>query len=256
MAAFHFARLAGFDRPLTTSEGAAARLLDCCRWLIVFGLLAVLVYMVVDAWCVQRMERATCDTGRKLMAAQMDQLRRGEIHCLCQPAPELMDELLADAACADNVHEVYLGGDVSDERLGRLRDLPHLSSVIFIMAVNTDALLARLQGMTTIEQLTLQHSRISQSGIETIRCFPHLKSLCLPVGSATNDDLQAIANHPSIETLVLSRIDVDARLTPILQSLPRLRSVTIEDPASGAEELEESLRQALPNCQCEVTWTR
>ena len=41
-----------------TSRGTAARLLACCRWLIVFGFLAVLVYIAVDAWCVRRMERS------------------------------------------------------------------------------------------------------------------------------------------------------------------------------------------------------
>ena len=190
------------------------------------------------------------------MTAQMDQLRHGEIHCLCQPDPELMADLLADAACAENVHDVYLGGDVSDERLGLLRHLPHLSCIVLITAEDPDTLLERLQGMTTIEQLTLDHSTLLRGGMETIRSFSHLKSLCLPIGSATDGNLQAIANHPSIETLVLSRIEVDASLKTILETLPRLRSVTIEDPAPGAEDAEESLRQTLLNCQIEVTGTR
>jgi hypothetical protein len=239
-----------------TSEGTAERLTACCCWLTVCGFLAVLVYMVVDTRCVQRMERATCETGRRLMTAQMDQLRRGEIHCLCQPDPALMEELVADAACAENVHEVYVGGDVSDERLGRLRDLPHLSCIVFIMAVNPDALLERLQGMTTIEQVTLAQSTIARRGVEAIRSFPQLKSLCLAMQPAAEGDLQPMANHPSIETLVLSRVEVDAHLKTILESLPRLRSVVIEDPASGDAALEESLRQVLPDCQCKVTWTR
>jgi hypothetical protein len=213
-------------------------------------------YVVIDGWCLQSVARDTIDEGRRLLRVQMDQLTRGEVNCLCQPDPALLDELLADAACAGRVRDVYLSGNVADERFGRLRELPQLSCIVLIMAENAGELLTRLQGMTTIEQVTLAHSTLDRRGLETLRSFPRLKSLSLPIGWDGEKDLEVISNHPAIETLVLSHTVVDSDLVAVLQSLPRLRSVTIEDPAAGETEIDPLLRAALPNCECKVVGTR
>lgn len=237
-------------------ETTLVRLVTCCGWLMVSSLVAVIAYVIIDGWSLQSVARDTIDEGRRLLRVQMDQLTRGEINCMCQPDPALLDELLADAACAGRVRDIYLSGNVADERFGRLRELPQLSCIVLIMAENADELLVRLQGMATIEQVTLAYSTLDRRGLETLRSFQSLRSLSLPIGRDEVKDLAVISNHPSIETLVLSHTVVDSNLVAILQSLPRLRSVTIEDPAEGETEIEPLLRAALPNCECEVVTTR
>jgi hypothetical protein len=186
------------------------------------------------------------------MMEQMAQIRQGEISCLVQPDPRFINELLADTTCAVKIRELYLGGDLSDERLGRLRELPNLKCIVLLFTDNPDSFLERLQGMTTVEELTLEHSFASHRGIKIIGSFPKLKSLCLQAATGAIGDLDGIKNHPSIENLVLTRIECDERVLPVLKSLPRLRSVTIEDVEKSAEGFEQSLRSALPNCQCSV----
>ncbi len=61
-----------------------------------------------------------------------------------------------------------------------------------------------------------------------------------------------LKKHGSIENLVVTRLGCEPRLLPILQSLPRLRRVTIEDAENDAESFEKSLQDALPGCQCSV----
>lgn len=145
-----------------------------------------------------------------------------------------------------------MGGDLADERFGRLRELPNLKCIVLLFAANADTFLERLRGLTTIEVITLERTGLSRRGIELVNEFPKLKSLCLPLSRNEVDSLQGIENHPSIENLILTRTECDDRLLPLLQSLPRLRSVTIEDVEKDAKSFEESLRKALPNCRCSV----
>jgi hypothetical protein len=110
-----------------------------------------------------------------MLVEQMEELRRGRINCLVQPDPRFIDELLADAACAAKIRDLYLGADVSDPRLGRLRDLPNLKSVVLLSAIAPDEFLKKLRGSTTIEDLSLVFCRPSPQGVEHIRKLPKLK---------------------------------------------------------------------------------
>lgn len=233
-------------------EDAAARAASCVGWLALFGLLGIFATALVTVLCSHWGDQDNARRSRALMAEQMEQIRQGKIHCLVQPAPDCVGELLADASCAANIREVYLGGDVSDERLGRLRELPNLRCVVLLFAENLDILLERLQGLATLEELTLEGTWPSRRGIEFINSFPKLKSLCLPVVGHEVASLEGIKSHPSLENLVLGRIGCDDRVLPLLRSLPRLRSVTIEDAERDEKAFEELLRKTLPNCQCSV----
>ena len=92
---------------------------------------------------------------------------------------------------------------------------------------------------------------VSRDGLDAIAGLPNLKSLALPVSSLKSTDLQVLKNHPALEHIFLTRAEPNNNLFPILQSLPRLRSVTIhcEEDCKNYEQL---LRDALPNCECTV----
>ena len=182
------------------------------------------------------------------MTQQMEQLKRREINCLVQPAPKFIDDLLADPACAANIRDLYLGDDFSDSRLARLRELPNLKCIVFLFADNADAFLEHLRGTATIEELTFDRSLVASRGIEALASLPNLKSLALPLYRPKSGDMEGLKNHPAIEKLHLWVADLDESLIPVLQTLPRLRRVTIDTARSSADakSYEESLRKASP----------
>jgi hypothetical protein len=233
-------------------EETDAKASSCLGWLVLFGLLGALATALLAAVLAAWSDRESQRRSDVLMMAQIEQLRRGEIHCLVQPDPGFINKLLADANCAANIDELYLGGDVSDERLGRLRELPNLKCVVLLFADNPDLFLERLQGMTTVEELILDHTWPLRCGVEFIGSLPNLKSLSLPVAKDKISDLDGVKNHGSIENLTLSRVGADSRLLPFLRSLPRLGNLTIEDAERDDKSFEKSLRESLPNCRCSV----
>jgi hypothetical protein len=173
------------DQEQTDSVSIA---ISCLAWLCLFGLVGYLVLtvllMVVRNWCDDEGLR----NGRALLREQMEELKRGNIDCLVQPDPRLVDELLADVACTSKIREICLGGDVSDPRLERLRELPNLRSVMLLSANTPDKFLEELRGLTTIEELSLVWCSPSRRGIEHIGNLPNLKRFGLCVGRFDPND--------------------------------------------------------------------
>ncbi|MCX5682077.1 MAG: hypothetical protein NT049_00095 [Planctomycetota bacterium] len=122
----------------------------------------------------------------------MEELKRGNIDCLVQPDPRFVDELLADAACALKIRALYLGADVSDPRLGRLRELSNLKSVVLLSANDPDEFLEKLRGLTTIEELSLVFCSPSRHGIEHIGSLPNLKKFGLCMGRMDPGDWELL----------------------------------------------------------------
>jgi hypothetical protein len=174
------------DRELVRSD------VSCFAWVCVFVLVGCislsLSLMALRYWCTEKEEKAT----RGLLAEQMKELKRGDVDCLVQPDPRFVDELLADMACASKVRTLYLGTDVSDPRLGRLRELPNLRSVVLLAADEPDEFLKTLRGSTTIEELTLVFCSPSRQGIEYITSLPNLKKFGLCIGRMDANDWEAL----------------------------------------------------------------
>jgi hypothetical protein len=111
---------------------------------------------------------------------------------LVQPDPRFVDELLAAAACTSKIRHLYLGGDVSDPRLARLRELPNLKSVVLLSANDPDKFLEELRGLTTIKELSLVWCSPSRQGIEHIGSLPNLKRFGLCVGHFDAGDWESL----------------------------------------------------------------
>ena len=226
------------------------------RWTALFGmvgiLLTMLVHRVVVDWC----ERAAPRQVHAWMLDQADQLRRGEIVCLVNPDPAFVEELLADKTCAANVRELYLGGDLSDKRLGRLRELPHLERIVFLFAFNQEALLKSLDGMATVRSLTFEHTWLSHDDVNHIGMLPNLKSLAFDQYHLTPADLAGLRRHPSLERLSIYRASTGRNMISLFQSMPRLRVLSLGvcdyDNDSSLKAFQYLLRIALPRCKCIV----
>jgi hypothetical protein len=167
------------DQKLT---GGVSIAVSCLAWLCFFGLVGYLVLTVLLMVVHQWWDDEGLRNGHALLMEQMEELRRGNVDCLVQPDPRFVDELLADAACVSKIRDLYLGGDVTDPRLGRLRELPNLKSVVLLSANDPDTFLKELRGSTTIEKLSLVWCSPSHHGIEDVGSLPNLKKFGLCVG--------------------------------------------------------------------------
>jgi hypothetical protein len=203
-------------------------------WMFLFGTLGILttagLQHLVAAWC----ERDEFRKSHGWMMDQMQQLRQGETNCLVDPAPRFIEELLADAASAAAVRDVYLGGDLSDPRLGRLREFPNLKCVVFLFAEHHNAFLQLMHGAAAIEELSFDCTRLVRADVDQIASFPHLKSLGIghatPFGNQAAlhaSDLDGLRGHPSLERLRLDAFPDGKGIDAVLQSIPRLREPSI-----------------------------
>jgi hypothetical protein len=164
--------------------------------LSVFGLVGALIgFLVLNAFLAVAHQRCGADGLRKthtLLADQMTKLRSGKTDCLVQPDPRFVEELLADRACSAKIRELCLGADVADPRLGRLRELPNLKSVVLLSARDPDKFLERLRGSATIEDVSLVYCRPSPHSTEHLRSLPKLRRFGLCVNHFDSADWDAI----------------------------------------------------------------
>ena len=89
---------------------------------------------------------------------------------------------------------------------------------------------------------------------DAIRKLPQLVTLCLSTYGIQASDLAPLRGHPGIEHLVVHRLQPDAGLALLLQSMPRLRDVKIELCGESKMPLDVTaeLKKALPQCQVTV----
>ena len=175
------------------------------RWMLLFGGLGILatvgLQFLAFAWCDRDESRKSHDW----MKDQMQRLRQGEINCLVDPDPRSLEELLADAAAAAAVRDVYLGGDLSDPRLAGLRELPNLKCIVFIFADHHKEFLQRMHGAAAIEELSFDCTPLERADVESDRQLSPLESaghrlrlaLDEPAGSALRQRF-GCAPRPSV----------------------------------------------------------
>ncbi len=189
--------------------------------------------------------------ARMRLAEQLALIRESQRDFLIYPEPCSVEGLLIDEDCRGRIREIYLAENLSDARLGGLRELPNLRTIVFLFANNADAFLANLRRKESVEWLSFDHSPVSRRGVESLATLPKLKTLCI---SASAADLVPLHNHPTLESFfVFARTEPD-RLIPILKTMPRLRSVTVQTleewPMIG--RLADRLKSELPNCESKV----
>ena len=234
-------------------EAAANKTASCLGWLMLYGVIGIVLMVVVSSLSKKCGVKEELRRSRALMTEQIERIKRGEINCLVQPDPRFIDDLMADTVCTENIRDLYLGGDLSDQRLARLLELPNLKCIIVLFGDKPNVLFDHLKGNAKIEEITIDRTHLTRKTVDCIGSLLNLKSLCFPVEGLNPDDLHGIANHPAIEKLYLGRAESDDGLLPILQSLPRLESVTIQIlDERNPEQFRKALLDALPDCKCQV----
>ena len=247
------------------------------RWMLtLFGivaLLAVLALYWLPHWIETSVRNAREDWTRQQMAG----VEIGTSTSIMDPAPEMVETLASNSECADRLTQVTLGEmtgpRIGDNRFRGLKRLPHLRVLHIEYTGNTDALLANLDGMVALEELSFHRARLTASGMRHVASFPHLRRLDLDdpdesvfetlpslsqiesLGfynpSIAAGGLASLKSLPRLAELRLGRVTITQADVPGLVQLSGLRKLDLSD-ASVNDEVASKLQMALPNCRIEL----
>lgn len=99
---------------------------------------------------------------------------------------------------------------------------------------DVDALLANINGMATLEEISFYHAPVSASGTRHLASFPHLKRLLL-YDRVDPTALEVLKNHVGIEKLYFTG-RISQEQVAALKTLPNLRDLTLhvelDDPGT------------------------
>ena len=160
------------------------------------------------------------------MTSQIADIKAGKTDTLIGIDPRFIDDIFADPDCVAKVLSIYfMMGDMSDERLGRLRDLPNVRQIIFYDVRGADIFLKRIRGMPSVESMSFSGMNLPEEAIRHLSSFPNLKLLgCGQYNLTDNGLLQ-------------------------LRDLPQLEDLRIEYTAQVSDKGIKKLQQALPDCK-------
>lgn len=121
-----------------------------------------------------------------------DSIRRGREECtrsqigtnsLFDPDPKILQELVEDRENAGKITTVYIGEfsgpHFTTEQFQALKGLPNLRTIQVMYVGKGDAVLANVQGMVTVEELTFYHAGVTREGTRYLSSFPNLKELSI-----------------------------------------------------------------------------
>lgn len=128
----------------------------------------------------------------------------------------------ADAPMSDeNRHQ-----DSGDEGPKLVRELGRVVKVSFARTSVTDAGLAPLAGMTTIEYLDLSETKVQGPGLANLRGMP-LWTLLLQSTQIDDAAFAQLPNLPNLRDLSLAKTRVSSGFVEHLRSFPRLRTLDL-----------------------------
>ena len=169
---------------------------SCCIWATVCP--SALVALVLLLREVSR--RAEFQRAKARMDQDIAKVEQGKTTSFINPDPRFLEDLVTKhTACAAKLTMLEIGMmDVSDERFRYLRQLPNLKDISFYCATGADDFLNNIQGMPSVELLTLSMTGISDKGIRAVASFPNLKRL--QIDERMRDiTLEPLRGHPSLE---------------------------------------------------------
>lgn len=174
---------------------------------------------------------------RECRARWIADMKARKTNCLSHPDPMLLDDLAQDAECAERLTEVQLGEmyppNYPKNRYTALKKLPHLQTIFVSYTIGADAFLDDIKGMTSLEELSFYHARVSAFGARHLASLPNLKRLHLY--DRAEPALDVLKNDVRIAELSFGGQITPARVA-LLKTLPNLRflrlRVELEDRGS------------------------
>lgn len=188
---------------------------------------------------------------RHLLKERIASIKAGETDTLLNVDPVFVDLVMSDSECVEKTRGLMFYDlefaseypDVSDPRLAPLAQLPNLDYAVFSNTVGTDTFLMQLQQNPSLTRLHLSTTylkgeavgALSSNDIGHIARIRQLKTLELHGAVSRRTDLRPLANHPSLETLLLQYHHDPKHLSEpipshhleVLRSIPKLRCLRV-----------------------------
>jgi hypothetical protein len=140
-------------------------------------------------------------------------------------------------------------GDHDMNELRRLRGLPRLTHVSFYDTPIDDEGLAFVCEVPTIENLVLQNTRVSNTGLGPLARLSALIHLRLKDNPQLSDEcVPHLLGLSRLQTLAVHETSITASGLAQLAGLPELRDLCVDDETGTEAELRE-LSMLLPRCE-------
>ena len=137
-------------------------------------------------------------------------------------------------------------GAVSDQGLGRIKELKKLEKLVLGDTTVTDAGLESLLQMTRLKILNFNRAEVTSAGFEHLTALEQLELIRFGESRIDDDALSAVGKWPKLRALILQNAPITDAGLKQLAGLERLESLYLE----GTQVTEEGLMQLqreLPN---------
>ena len=146
-------------------------------------------------------------------------------------------------------------GDVNDERLATLcTTAPLLKSISLDENPQlTDTGIVEIEKLKSLEHLFLSYTGITDEGLARLQNLNNLERIYLEGTAVTDACVAGFRTMPSITFISLSRTQITDAAIEDLKKMNTLRKLDISACPFLTEAAIESLRQALPGCEIDIT---
>lgn len=153
--------------------------------------------------------------------------------------PQWLRGLLGDDFF-NHVARVNVSSTVADDAtLHHLMAFPKLRSLLLVNTRVTDAGIARLEGLQSLEHLNLQGVTITDSSLVRLSALEKLRWLFLGDTGVTDEGVGYLSRLKALEGLDLSSTSITDRGLSHLRHIPHLRDLGLIDTAVTDEGLEQ-----------------
>lgn len=150
----------------------------------------------------------------------------------------------------------FIGEKFTNETFSLLEPLTDLKHLAFFSIPADDAAFAHCKKLTNVEWLQIADCKFDGTGLRHLSGCKKLRIVYIEETPITDEALEAIAKHPSIETLNIEHCEIPSKITRTgvlkLATLKNAKQIYIdmaEDPAG----LEAEMKALLPNCELSFT---
>ena len=151
------------------------------------------------------------------------------------------------------------GGSASTERLGpywlrwlvgkdRMKVFDRVRWVGLESSTNTDAVLARLSGLTNLKFISLDGTMLTDAGLAHLSGLPNLNELYLKGTTVTDDELPKLSRLTNLKVVWLDGTAVTDLGPAHLSGLKNLEFLILNNSTAVTDEGVEELQKALPHC--------
>jgi hypothetical protein len=193
------------------------------RWFLVVGLTGIVILLIALAPTFHRWNREA------FLRSRISRVQEDDTLGIMGLKADLVEYLLQNAEWVEKTSDVWIydsNEDVSDVRFRSLKQLPHLKSICLEYCGCVDVFLKNIQGMVSLEKLTLHRAGVSKNGIPWLLSFPKLKRLSIDRGPDPAC-FDALKGRAGIESLELCGDRITADQLKVLATLPNLRELTL-----------------------------